>query len=189
MAARVSTSLSQGPPPLGSEAELSAGQRAVVSVSPRLAHAAVDDQDPDEGQLRFPLVETIRADHRAGDALVSLIEISRQTALGLRELIEQGRNCERKTTRSSLQLQERLRLSARMLQAFQLQIGRMEKGLADLQEHERSIRASQESITQRLEQLQSEARQFIAEAESRLAEVAKLAGARVGMGDHGTRAG
>ena len=146
----------------------------VVSVSPRLAHAEAEEPLANDN-LRFPVVEMIRADHRAADALVSLIEMSRQTAMGLRELIEQGRNSERKSARSALHLQERLRLSARMLQAFQAQISRVEKGLMELREHEKIMQSSQEQLSQQLANLKSQSETLIVDVQQRMADAAQSA--------------
>jgi hypothetical protein len=173
MAARVSTSVSRsfGPPLHEVEVKPAIAAPSVLSVSPRLVHAEASHSNS-SGEPQFPLVEPIRADHRAAEALISLIEMSRQTAMGLRELIEQGRNGERKATRAALHLQERLRLSARMLQAFQIQISRVEKGIDDLREYEQQVKLVEERLQAKLTELQAQAESVITAAELRLTESA-----------------
>jgi vacuolar-type H+-ATPase subunit I/STV1 len=107
----------------------------VVSVSPHPAGAA-SSQVPN----------TAHPDEAAG--LSDAVDQVRQLATRLERLIGDGRVQDVQTTKASLQLQERLRLSARMLRAFQAQIDRVEATLKSQQDHERQLRQLQGQVEQ-----------------------------------------
>ncbi|MHC4949191.1 MAG: hypothetical protein ACYTG1_13200 [Planctomycetota bacterium] len=81
-------------------------------------------------------------------------------------------------TRATVALQERLRVAARMLKAFELQIGRVERGLDVLQERESEIRSQQRIVDEALETVEARIREALARFEQRLRDLA--AGAPTG---------
>jgi len=98
----------------------------------------------------------------AGDASAR----HQQLAARLESLVEECRAQDAQATKSSRQLQERLRLGARMLRAFQAQIDRVESTLKSQQEHERQLRQLDAEIELKVAaaqaRLDTTLRQFIA---------------------------
>lgn len=72
-------------------------------------------------------------------AIRALIDQALNLAATLANSVGQATQAEAKAAKAALHLQERLRLSARMLKAFQSQIGRVETSVGRLQNHEDKV--------------------------------------------------
>jgi hypothetical protein len=99
-------------------------------------------------------------------ALDASLDQLRQLAQRFETMVNDGRAQEAQSTKSSRQLQERLRLSARMLRAFQAQIDRVESTLKSQQDHERELQRLDAAIERKFAtvqvQLETSLQQFIA---------------------------
>jgi hypothetical protein len=113
----------------------------VLSVSPRTIDLPIETSVENSAAGIDP----------ANRAIADLVDLASQTSDVLRALIDQGQLSERKASRAALHLQERLRLSARMLKAFQSQISRLESGLAEMRDHERRLHSLEAQIEKRAE--------------------------------------
>ena len=133
MAARLSPSHPESVPstaavvrPDESATSMPESRTRVMSVSPSAAETP-----------HSPCATTIHAPP-LDDAEASLDQL-RHWVHRLEAIVGEGRAQEAQSIESSRHLQERLRLSARMLRAFQAQIDRVESTLKAQQEHEREL--------------------------------------------------
>jgi DNA repair exonuclease SbcCD ATPase subunit len=145
----------------------------VVSVSPDDA-ALLEARPPtparpaDGGDVFLtPRVLDQAAFNDLAGTLRGLIEEATQAADRLDERLEAARRSATAPEAASTRLQERLRLGARMLKAFQSQIDRAEAAIGLLDEHRRQTAAGQAAITQRPGEIELR----FAEFEQRAAEI------------------
>jgi septal ring factor EnvC (AmiA/AmiB activator) len=105
--------------------ESAAGVRAmrVVSVSPATVRVPKPQATADEG---------------CSNDLIDLSGRSEEIIASLRSALDQAAMSDAQTRDSVRNLQDRLRVSARMLQAFEAQISRIEEGIGEL-EHQREV--------------------------------------------------
>jgi hypothetical protein len=137
----------------------SASVAATVGVLRSSESAAVPPTGPLEPRPRVVSVSPSAVEAAA-------IEDHQHWAARLETLVNEGRAQDAQAAKSSRHLQERLRLSARMLQAFQAQIDRVEATLNVQQEHERRLRQLDAEIESKITTAQTRLdallREFIA---------------------------
>lgn len=142
----------------------------VVSVSPDDAQRADPAPRPGaagaEGHDAFltPRVLDQRAFDELAGMLRSLIDEAREAA----ERLEAAQGPASEPAQASARLQERLRLGARMLKAFQSQIDRGEAAVEALDDHRRQAEAAQAEVNRRLEDLQARAVEATARFQQKL---------------------
>jgi DNA repair exonuclease SbcCD ATPase subunit len=118
--------------------------------------------------------------------LQSLLTETAAASLRLQKLLDSAGRAGESPSRASAQLQERLRLGARMLKAFQTQIDRVEASLARLDEHHEQIEYAGGKLEQRFQQMEALAEEKLEHARGLLAESSKKA---VAAFDQETQAG
>jgi len=124
----------------------------VVSVSPRgTAELAVVT-------MHAPIREIIDGTDESGHQVIGR----------LHELLAESRAQEKMTLNASLRLQERLRLSARMLTAFQAQLQRIETALGTQRNHEQVLRELEAKIEGQLSQAKSQLDFYASEIQARV---------------------
>lgn len=166
------------PGELSSSDDLLAPGPRVVSLSP---HASDSKASAARGGGNPSKPSTSRSDEAisamvsAGEALRVLIEQANAATLGLGQLLTQEQDCQDRSAKSSMHLQERLRLSARMLQAFQSQIGRVESAMAVLTSHDQRIKAADDQIEKKVAGLDAQMDSALARFEDRLKAAEKSA--------------
>jgi|SRR5688572_6991076 len=122
----------------------------VISVSPhKAAHDA--DESRDDHSTAAPA-----SDECIAKSLAALIEQAEKVSKSLDELNGHSHDSAAKSAKSSLHLQERLRLSARMLKAFSAQINRVEAAVAQLQGREETLQNLQTQAEKRFAGLSGE---------------------------------
>lgn len=137
----------------------------VMSVSARAANEAigsdtpmtVTNDRPDERVFVTPRVIDQNAFDELSGTLRRLIDQAEHAGKDLEVCVEKVGEAKRDQTKSTEQLQERLRLSARMLKAFQSQIARTESAIAELTSQEEKSHA----IEQRVDEAVNSAQQRI----------------------------
>lgn len=145
----------------------------VLSVSPR---------DHEEGQEPFaPTVEpdnfiTPRTiDHQPNDEIVaSMRELIAEASVAssrLTNLIEQTSDSDAWANKASVHLQERLRLSARMLKAFQTQVDRVEGALERAGSREEELAKTDEVMNEAYEKFENHICSTIERYERRMKEI------------------
>jgi DNA repair exonuclease SbcCD ATPase subunit len=131
----------------------------VVSVSPDDAERAEPSPRPDAarpaGQDAFLTPRVL--DQRAFDELAGMLRSLIDEAQRAAERLEAAQGPGGEPALASARLQERLRLGARMLKAFQSQIDRGEAAVGTLDEHRQQAEAVQAEVNRRLEELQAHA--------------------------------
>lgn len=123
----------------------------VVSVSPKDAEPGVemsDHKSPDRDVFLAPRVLDQTAFDELSETLRALIGEARAVVDELGHRMDDADQRESSPAQASAQLQERLRLGARMLKAFQGQIARVEESLATLRTHQEDA----DTIAQRLDE-------------------------------------
>jgi F0F1-type ATP synthase membrane subunit b/b' len=143
----------------------------VISVSPHKAIERLSDKQAVEATP----IDPAASDEPIAESLRALIEHAESTAQALHDLTVSGRQCAMRSAKSSVQLQERLRLGARMLKAFTCQISRIEAAVTNLDARERSLQRLQASITQRADELRAQQETAVQETEARLKQSAEAA--------------
>lgn len=88
--------------------------------------------------------------HESAQALHELIEHSKTLAERFERTLQEGRQEQTRVAQAIAPLQERLQLSAQMLQAFQTQITRVEMALAELKAQEKKAQVAEARAQQRL---------------------------------------
>ncbi len=107
--------------------------------------------------------------------LSAMIEVAATTADTLNRRLHEIGEGEHRAAAASTQLQEQLRLGARMLKAFQSQIGRVENTLASHQAYEQQMAETQSRIEQVFAGIESCVDKTIESVAYRLAEQARVA--------------
>lgn len=100
--------------------------------------------------------------------LSELIRLAAQASTRLEQAVITRPDNERRSTRASLHLQERLRLGARMLQAFQDQLARAEQTLINLRQAQQQLQAVADETVAKVRRELAASAQF-ASAQSQLA--------------------
>lgn len=147
----------------------------VVSVSPDDAARARATAPPpqasraDHGDVFLtPRVLDQKAFDELAGVLRGLIGEAEQAADRLDERLEAARQNAAAPAAASAQLQERLRLGARMLKAFQTQIDRAEAAVGTLDDQHKRSETGEAGLERRLAELEERATETIAEAQRRL---------------------
>ncbi len=107
--------------------------------------------------------------------LSAMIEVAATTADALNRRLHEASEGENRAAAASVQLQEQLRLGARMLKAFQSQIARVENTLDGQRAYEQQVAETQARIEQCFAGIESCVDKTVESVAYRLAEQAKLA--------------
>ncbi|MHC5024207.1 MAG: hypothetical protein ACYTGG_09900 [Planctomycetota bacterium] len=150
-----------------------AESRPVLSVSPDVAareaqrHSA---ESPPIDRRAFLTPRVIDQDtfDELATSLRGLVDESRAASSQLVAQLGEIRNLEGLSSDASVQLQERLRLGARMLKAFQTQISRVEAAVAEFDQRSSRLDTVQQRIDAALNSLESRANDVIDRARDRL---------------------
>lgn len=119
---------------------------------------------------------------RFASELSAMIEVAATTADALNRRLHEVSEGEHRAAAASTQLQEQLRLGARMLKAFQSQITRVENTLAGHQAYEQQVAETQGKIEQCFAGIESCVDKTVESVAYRLAEQARIAIARFDEG-------
>lgn len=122
-----------------------------------------------EGDTAPPSLDRFAAE------LSAMIEVAATTADTLNRRLHEIGEGEHRAAAASSQLQEQLRLGARMLKAFQSQIARVENTLASHQAYEKQVEDTQSKIEQVFAGIESCVDKTIESVAYRLAEQARVA--------------
>lgn len=141
----------------------------VMSVSP---HAPMHGQHAMIEDVNQKLLDEGRA---MRDLLRGLIEQARTIAEKLSTLATSASEGEAQAAQAVVHLQERLRLGAQMLKAFQSQIGRIDHSLEQLKAQERRAEAAEAKKQQRAIDMQSKIDAALAEFSQRLEQMMQAA--------------
>jgi hypothetical protein len=98
--------------------------------------------------------------------LRALVQDASSLIQKLRLLREEARHDEEQATRTVVHLQDRLRLGAEMVKAFQMQIHRIEESMSELKAQERRVEAAGQRILEQASQALAEIAAALAEAET-----------------------
>jgi DNA repair exonuclease SbcCD ATPase subunit len=146
--------------------------RRVMSVSARDVRERQDvpaeQADRSESIFLTPRVIDQGAFDELSRALRSQLEEADRKIVELGERLEQVRQSDDQPARSAEQLQERLRLGARMLKAFQSQIDRVGASIEQLQTHRQQTEDAVATVDERLDALRRDAAVVIDETSARL---------------------
>lgn len=112
---------------------------------------------------------------REGLPFAEFIEDAGKAARSLRQLTVQGRQGAAKAGKASIELQERLRLGARMLKAFAVQIRKIESGLSEMRQREERLQSLVAALEQSAAELQSDQDSALAGFKQKLARAAEEA--------------
>jgi chromosome segregation ATPase len=134
------------------------------------------EMDDGAGNLAPPSLDRFAAE------LSAMIEVAATTADALNRRVHEIGEGEHRAAAASTQLQEQLRLGARMLKAFQSQISRVESTLAGHQAYEKQIEETQTRIEQVFAGIESCVDKTIESVAYRLAEQARIAVERFDQG-------
>lgn len=132
------------------------------------SESASDMREREEGQEQ-PSLDRFAAE------LSAMIEVAATTADALNRRLHEASEGENRAAAASVQLQEQLRLGARMLKAFQSQIARVENTLEGQRAYEQQVASTQEKIEQCFAGIESCVDKTVESVAYRLAEQAKLA--------------
>jgi len=118
-------------------------------------------------------------DQQAFDELAaglrSLLDEAGGSSERLRKLIEQSRDGDRWAGKASIHLQERLRLSARMLKAFQAQIARVDEAVERMGQKQQALETARESMDESLVEFEHHLSATLEKYEKRIGEAADRA--------------
>ncbi len=130
--------------------------RRVVSVSPTSAAAPPQSSSPSQSSIapRETFVTPRVIDQMAFDELAgtlrALLDESARAAEALDDRMRRARDLDSEPVRASGQLQDRLRLGARMLKAFQSQIDGAEAAVGRMKEREERLAAAGQELDDRI---------------------------------------
>ena len=153
-----------------------AASRRVVSVSPGDAIQSTAEAGTHLGEVMISprVIDQISFDKLA-EVLRSLIDQANASAGELREGLEKTAQIRKQSPKASQQLQERLRVSARMLKAFQSQIEQVRATVADLQESKEKTERASAELEAVLSGLQRRSHEATEQFEQHAAEVSRCA--------------
>lgn len=137
----------------------------VVSVSP---HAHATPQHPIKALFDQKVLEEGRA---IAESLLAQREQTESLIENLSALAAKASEGEAQAAQAVVHLQDRLRLSAQMLKAFQSQIGRIDHSLEQLKAQERRAEAAEGKAQQRLTELNARIDAALADFTQRLEQV------------------
>jgi chromosome segregation ATPase len=109
------------------------------------------------------------------ESLRTLVGEARDQMRRLSEVLAYTRQGESEAGKSIAQLQDRLRVSAQMLKAFQVQIGRVETSLAAVTAQERRAEAAEERIQQRMAEFDARIEHVMVQLDRRIEESVRAA--------------
>lgn len=160
--------MSVGPPHVQAEPRDSAAmQPPIVSVSPREA---------DRARSQLPSQTAANFSNDIVKNLSELIDLATKASTRLEEAVTKRADHDRRATRASVHLQERLRLGARMLQAFQDQLARAEQTLINLRSAQQQLQhAADETMAKLRQEFAAAAPHPSASSENSPAELANVA--------------
>lgn len=159
--------------------EQGTAEKRVLSVSP-----AREDRGPEQNaeQSREVFLSPRVIDEHAFNDLATTIRTMIDDATGVSDrlagLLEKASDDNVWTNKASDHLQERLRLSARMLKAFQSQITRVEQTVASMDGQEQTLEASRQSLDESLEEFETHLCTTLEKFEGRMTEITDRAIAR-----------
>lgn len=161
--------------------------RRVLSVSPNLEvgdmpldHANKSEPLNTSGVFMTPRVIDQAVFDELSSSLRSLVDEAGGAAKKLQSLVEQAMDGDQWANKASVHLQERLRLSARMLKAFQAQIARVEQSIEDMQGQEKTLESARGSMDESLEEFENHLGEMLAKFEKRLDKMTDRAIGRFG---------
>jgi len=149
--------------------------RRVVSVSPIDAADASHDATRANGErpishdiMITPRVLDQTAFNELTGQLRALIDHAHDATGMLREALEHAQSDQSRAARAADNLQDRLRLSARMLKAFQLQIGRIESALEGFESYEKRCKQAIDNLNEQADAVEQRLRSNIQLYEQRI---------------------
>ena len=155
--------------------------RTPMDSSPLITGSGLDDNASEDECLRMDDPESSSLGGIAAE-MSGMIEVAATTAETLNRRLHEVGEGEHRAAAASAQLQEQLRLGARMLKAFQSQIARVEDTLGRQQAYQQQVAETQAQIEQCFAGIETCIDKTLESVAYRLAEQARVAVARFDEG-------
>lgn len=159
--------------------EQGTSEKRVLSVSPAREERGPEQNSKNSREVFLsPRVIDEQAFNEFATTIRTLIDDATSTSDRLAGLLEKASDDDVWTNKASDHLQERLRLSARMLKAFQSQITRVEQTITSMDVQEQTLESSRQSLDESLEEFETHLCTTLEKFEGRMTEITDRAIAR-----------